>query len=85
MRGKSGHVPFWPGGLDDVLPSSLNLDRPDAKGLRTIPPGFSRGLRLPGEEIEDQTLADLEGLHVGPWGQDDFEVSQLPTLITRTN
>lgn len=32
------------------------------KGLRTVPPGFSRGLRLPGEEIEDETLAELDDI-----------------------
>ncbi|KAF9021753.1 translation repressor [Hymenopellis radicata] len=62
VRGKSGHVPFWPGGLDDVL---LNLDASVEngevkKGLRTIPPGFSRGLRLPGDEIENDVLLELD-------------------------
>ncbi|KAF8915101.1 antiviral helicase [Mucidula mucida] len=62
VRGKSGHVPFWPGGLDDVL---LNLDASldngeIKKGLRTIPPGFSRGLRLPGDEIENDVLLELD-------------------------
>lgn len=75
MRGKSGHVPFWPGGLDDVLPN-LDLDRLGAKGLRTVPPGFSRGLRLPGEEIEDQTLKDLDGVEVPPIRDDYDEVCQ---------
>lgn len=30
------------------------------KGLRTVPPGFTRGLRLPGEEIEDDSLLVLD-------------------------
>lgn len=62
VRGKSGHVPFWPGGLDDVLLNSdASLDVTEIKkGLRTIPPGFSRGLRLPGDELEDDALLDLD-------------------------
>ena len=61
VRGKSGYVPFKPGGLDDVLLSSIRPGSSEVKGLRCIPPGFSRGLRLPGEELEDDYLATLEG------------------------
>ncbi|KAF9225395.1 ATP-dependent RNA helicase [Gyrodon lividus] len=62
VRGKSGYVPFQPGGLDDVLLSSTQngVSEESVKGLRTIPPGFSRGLRLPGEELEDEALTALE-------------------------
>ncbi|KAF8140636.1 ATP-dependent RNA helicase [Boletus edulis] len=62
VRGKSGYVPFQPGGLDEVLLSSTQtgISEESVKGLRTIPPGFSRGLRLAGEESEDEALADLE-------------------------
>ncbi|KAI9570217.1 ATP-dependent RNA helicase [Boletus coccyginus] len=62
VRGKSGYVPFRPGGLDEVLLSSaqIGISEDSAKGLRTIPPGFSRGLRLAGEEPEDETLTALE-------------------------
>ncbi|EEB89563.1 hypothetical protein MPER_12322 [Moniliophthora perniciosa FA553] len=62
VRGKSGYVPFWPGGLDDVLAdpaismSSESNEGAVKKGLRTIPPGFSRGLRLPGDEVQDDEL-----------------------------
>ncbi|KAF7970863.1 hypothetical protein HWV62_22674 [Athelia sp. TMB] len=59
VRGKSGYVPFWPGGLDDVIVDSENSDKA-TKGLRTVPPGFARGLRLPGDEADDHTLADLD-------------------------
>ena len=52
MRGKSGHVPFWPGGLDNLSADPSNSKSVSSKGLRTVPPGFSRGLRLPGE-IDD--------------------------------
>ena len=61
VRGKSGHVPFWPGGLDDVLLSSDAVDVGDIKkGLRTVPPGLSRGLRLPGDDTEETGLLELD-------------------------
>lgn len=59
MRGKSGHVPFWPGGLDDLSDSSNS--KTVSKGLRTVPPGFSRGLRLPGEVNDDHELLAIDG------------------------
>ena len=56
-------MPFWPGGLDDVLlPSSqaLGSSGMPPSGLRTIPPGFTRGLRFgDGDEVDDD-LVDLE-------------------------
>jgi antiviral helicase SKI2 len=56
-------VPFWPGGLEDAssgIPEELEDELvAEGKGIRTIPPGFTRGLRLPGEE-EDE--AGLDGL-----------------------
>lgn len=60
MRGKSGHVPFWPGGLDDLSanPSNHNFVN---KGFRMVPPGFSRGLRLPGEIDDDHELLAIDG------------------------
>ncbi|EJU00146.1 antiviral helicase [Dacryopinax primogenitus] len=59
VRGKSSYVPFLPGGLDDILGDSANLqtvtaDEASRVGLLTVPPGFTRGLRLPGEEIEEE-------------------------------
>jgi hypothetical protein len=38
-----------------------NLDE-TSKGLKTIPPGFTRGLRLPGDpdETEDELLQGLD-------------------------
>jgi len=63
VRGKSGYVPFWPGGLDDPLVPRIDGDiSTTGRGLRTIAPGLSRGLRLPGETTEDDDLLDLEGL-----------------------
>jgi hypothetical protein len=62
VRGKSGYVPFWPGGLDDVLIERGDLSAPTKgiKGLRTVPPGFSRGFHLPGDEVEDESLLALD-------------------------
>ena len=60
MRGKSGHVPFWPGGLDNLSADPSN-SKSVGKGLRTVPPGFSRGLRLPGEISDDHDLLVIDG------------------------
>ena len=61
VRGKSGYVPFWPGGLEDVLLGSEDNLTEGGKGLRTIPPGFSRGLRLLGDHCDDdETFAGIE-------------------------
>ncbi|KAG1754810.1 ATP-dependent RNA helicase [Suillus paluster] len=59
VRGKSGYVPFKPGGLDDVILAAKQTTAEPIKGLRTIPPGFSRGLRLPGDDPEDEAFASL--------------------------
>jgi antiviral helicase SKI2 len=66
VRGKSGYVPFWPGGLDDVLmdPEDENNLNGRHKGLRTVPPGFTRGLRLPGDESQDDSLVELDEVYV---------------------
>lgn len=55
-------MPFWPGGLEDPS-SGISEELEDelaveGKGVRTIPPGFTRGLRLPEEEGE----TGLDGL-----------------------
>ncbi|KAG8834790.1 hypothetical protein FRC17_007107 [Serendipita sp. 399] len=61
IRGKSGHVPFWPGGLDESLGLDEHaLERPDGHGLQTIPPGFTRGLRLAGEVDEEDLVGDVD-------------------------
>lgn len=57
VKGKSGFVPFWPGGLDEAIKDSLavkDLDE-DSKALKKIPPGFLRGLRLPGDAEEEES------------------------------
>lgn len=55
-------MPFWPGGLEGPssgIPEELEEELvAEGKGIRTIPPGFTRGLRLPGEEDENE----LDGL-----------------------
>ena len=73
VRGKSGQVPFWPGGLDE----SLGLDedaiyRQGANELQSIPPGFTRGMRIPGEEDDSELLDDLQ--------QEPFNESILVTI-----
>lgn len=60
VRGKSGYVPFKPGGLDDVILAANQKTAEPIKGLRTVPPGFSRGLRLPGDDAEEEALVSLE-------------------------
>lgn len=63
VRGKAGSVPFWPGGLEDPssgLPDDLEDElEAEGKGIRTIPPGFTRGLRLPGEGGDETGLDEF--------------------------
>ena len=66
VRGKSGFVPFWPGGLEDpVLATDVSELGNDTKGLRTVAPGLSRGLRLPGDAAEDEDILALENIRNG--------------------
>jgi hypothetical protein len=67
VRGKSGYVPFWPGGLEALASAERGVDAmiSGEKGLRTVAPGLSRGLRLPGEVADEDVfdaVDDLEGL-----------------------
>jgi hypothetical protein len=64
VRGKSGYVPFWPGGLDESLANTGDNEsaRPLARGLRTIPPGFSRGIRLSEDENADECAIPLDNV-----------------------
>ncbi|KAJ3905845.1 antiviral helicase [Lentinula edodes] len=83
VRGKSGYVPFWPGGLDVLSDPAISLELEDGqKGLRKIPPGFTRGLRLPGDDPDDDLLA-LDGLHgtsLQSDGQNEMVTPLLPYL-----
>jgi hypothetical protein len=77
-------VPFWPGGLEDVgaisaVPAGLAVE----KGLRTVAPGLSRGLRLPGEYAEDDVAA-WEGLEAAEKGSLSVSGSHEPHLISST-
>ncbi|KAH9929726.1 antiviral helicase [Fomitopsis serialis] len=62
VRGKTGFVPFWPGGLDNIKADATAVDdlHEEAKGLRKVAPGLSRGLRLPGDEADEDALDDLD-------------------------
>ena len=55
-------MPFWPGGFDDInaVSSDPKTLGKEAKGLRSIPPGFQRGLRLPGDPLGDEELITIE-------------------------
>jgi hypothetical protein len=52
-------MPFRPGGLEDILVDDLNQNASlTNEGLKNIPPGFARGLRLPNDPIEnDETFS----------------------------
>ncbi|KZV82840.1 ATP-dependent RNA helicase [Exidia glandulosa HHB12029] len=63
VRGKAGYVPYMPGGLEDVLAEAEERKGQSATsipGLRTVPPGFERGLRLGGDAEADDVM-DLDG------------------------
>jgi antiviral helicase SKI2 len=66
VRGKSGYAPFWPGGLDSLVANPNDIGTKDGitvtKGLRTIPPGLKRGLRLSAEKNRDPTSSELHDL-----------------------
>ncbi|KAG8697325.1 hypothetical protein FRC08_006616 [Ceratobasidium sp. 394] len=57
IRGHSGNVPFKPGGLDEAFDDTKEGEADfvdlDSETLRTIPPGFSRGLKFDGEISEE--------------------------------
>ncbi|KAJ7103133.1 antiviral helicase [Mycena belliarum] len=55
VRGRSGYVPFWPGGLEDAALSG-NVGSHSKAGLKTIPPGFTRGLHM-ADDADDALLA----------------------------
>ncbi|KAJ1301523.1 hypothetical protein OPQ81_008771 [Rhizoctonia solani] len=54
VRGRSGNVPFKPGGMNEIFQKeSREVVDLDSETLRTIPPGFSRGLKLEGDLDEE--------------------------------
>jgi antiviral helicase SKI2 len=78
VRGRSGYVPFWPGGLEDAV-ISVNVGSSKA-GLKTIPPGFTRGLRLAGDA--DDSLLALDDLHGPAAAAEDELVSPDSSVAT---
>ena len=64
VRGKSGYMPFWPGGMDDIQKDSVDIEdlQRGSKEFRTIPPGLTRGLRLPGDDAEadEDLMAEIQ-------------------------
>lgn len=66
VRGKSGYAPFWPGGLDSLVAKPNDTGAKDGvtltKGLRTIPPGLKRGLRLSAEKNRDPNSSEPHDL-----------------------
>jgi hypothetical protein len=69
-----------------VLPYSTVLDLHGGKGLKTTPPGFMRGLRLPGDQDEDKTLTDLAALEenaISTESQNDHEVYGILITVSR--
>ncbi|KAF8711835.1 Antiviral helicase, partial [Rhizoctonia solani] len=78
VRGKTGNVPFKPGGLNEIFKEETGgevIDL-DSETLRTVPPGFSRGLKLEGDVDEEVIVfSDLP--------EDDLpaQPSALPTRV----
>lgn len=70
-------MPFWPGGLDDARADTSAIEdlHEEAKGLRRVAPGLSRGLRLPGDEADEDTIDDLEFAQERSRGSAYHEVS----------
>ncbi|KAI0004078.1 antiviral helicase [Russula compacta] len=66
VRGKSGYVPFWPGGLDSLVarPNDTGLKDvvTEIDRLRCVPPGLKRGIRLSAEKSREPTSSDLDNL-----------------------
>ncbi|KAJ7794574.1 hypothetical protein B0H14DRAFT_3159045 [Mycena olivaceomarginata] len=69
VRGRSGYVPFCPGGLEDAAISG-NPESQSKAGFRTISPGFTRGLHLP-EDADDSVREAV------PIGEDELATLEL--------
>ncbi|KAF5392467.1 hypothetical protein D9757_002240 [Collybiopsis confluens] len=83
VRGKSGHVPFWPGGLDILTDPLISQSEENTKrALRKVPPGFTRGLYFPGDESEDEELLELDvASGIGSQGNEAAAAPDAPVRI----
>lgn len=63
--------------MDEAIKDSLAVKdlEEDSKSLKKIPPGFSRGLKLPGDVEEEENLEDVT---IAP--RTNAEVHYVPTL-----
>jgi antiviral helicase SKI2 len=64
VRGKSGNVPFWPGGLEaPEMQKNSKMTDDEFLGLvgklKTVPPGFKKGLRFKGDDEGEEDELDL--------------------------
>lgn len=82
VRGKSGYVPFWPGGLDALKVSDDVVEfEQGSSQLRTIAPGLSRGLNLATEEINTDVVSFTSARRKGK--ETDVLVNALFTQCTK--
>ncbi|KAG8904178.1 hypothetical protein FRB99_002126 [Tulasnella sp. 403] len=89
VRGKTGYVPFLPGGLDDAFLGSDTTGRigSAATALRKIPPGFERGLDYHGDSDDRSLLDDIsteavnEPIDILPLNSSAKPISSEPTNI----
>ena len=63
MRGKSGNVPFWPGGLEaPEMQKDSKMTDDEFLGLvgmlKTVPPGFKGGMRSKDEKEGELDLTE---------------------------
>lgn len=68
-------MPFWPGGFDDAVIELIDTKTSGSstKGFRTVAPGLPRGLRLPGDPIEDEELVAIDGTELdAPYETEDM-------------
>ncbi|KAI8621867.1 NUC185 domain-containing protein [Chytriomyces sp. MP71] len=94
VRGASTNMPFAPGGLEKIILKddamdqlALDLDELlnlDSDGLKTIPPGFDRGLvfedSAKSSSYTHQTSLNIHDILAGG-DQDDFGLFDAPTVV----
>ena len=62
-------------------PDSKTLGK-EVNGLRSIPPGFSRGLRLAGDPVEEEGLVAIEDEETGFLDEAGAVVYQYPLFLS---